>query len=127
MESKIKAKSPSPMIISVCKLTNWSAFMEKEIVIPRTSVIRFASVVCAVSERLFKQPHSRIRFPNIRNPTRATDAGATSPATNVTMIGKAILVNRLTFPGSYGMRIMRSFFVVTALIAIGWMIGTSAI
>ena len=32
-------------------------------------------------------------------------------------------MNRLTFPGSYGMRIMRSFFVVTALIAIGWMIG----
>ena len=28
---------------------------------------------------------------------KATDAGATSPATNVTMIGKAILVNRLHF------------------------------
>ena len=101
--------------------------MLKEIVIPRSRVIRFARIFWAVSDMVPRTPHSRIRFPNIRNPTRATDAGATSPATNVTMIGKAILVNRLTFPGSYGMRIMRSFFVVTALIAIGWMIGTSAI
>ena len=87
------------MIIRVWTVTNCSARMEKEIVIPRRRVIRLARVCWAVSERLFKQPHSRIRFPNIKKPTRDTEAGATRPAMKVTMIGKAILVRRLTLPG----------------------------
>ena len=60
-------------------------------------------------------------------PTSDTEAGATSPAMIVTMIGKRILVRRETDFGLYGIRIMRSFLVVTSRIAAGWMIGTSAI
>ena len=49
------------------------------------------------------------------------------PAISVTMIGNRIFVVLETFFGLYGMRIMRSFLVVTILMARGWMIGTSAI
>ena len=63
---------------------------------PKSSVMRFASVFCAVSEREFVTPHSRMRFPNIRKPTRATDFGATMSAMIVTRIGKSILTALLT-------------------------------
>ena len=48
------------------------------------------------------------------------------PATTQMTIGKMILAVWDTEPGLYCMRIMRSFLVVTALMAIGWMMGTSA-
>ena len=63
---------------------------------PRKIVMRFASTFCAVSEREFRTPHSRIKLPNIKNPTRLTDAGATTPATTVVRIGKRIFVVLLT-------------------------------
>ena len=45
-----------------------------------------------VSESEFKTPHSRIKLPNIKNPTKATESGATIPATTVIIIGKRIFV-----------------------------------
>ena len=53
---------------------------------------------CAVSLRVFSTPHSRSRLPNIRKPTSATLAGATSPAMMVTTMGNKILVSWLTLP-----------------------------
>ena len=44
----------------------------------------------------------------------------------VTMMGKRMRVVLLTLAGLYGMRIMRSFFVVTRRMHTGWMTGTSA-
>ena len=48
MESKTKATRPSAMMMSVLRLTNWSACIEKEIVMPSRSVMRFAKSFCAV-------------------------------------------------------------------------------
>ena len=47
----------------------------------------------AVSRRM------RIALPNIRNPTSATDCGATRPTISVTTIGNAMRIRRLTAPG----------------------------
>ena len=114
------------MMMSVLRLTNWSACIENEIVMPRSSVMRFAKSFCAVWERRSKQPHSRSRLPNIRKPTSETDIGAMKPAMIVTMMGTQMRSERETCLGLYGMCIARSFFVVTSLMANGWMIGTSA-
>ena len=97
MESITNANSPIAIIISVSQVTKASACIRKEIVIPSSSVIRFASVVCAVSDIVFNTPHSRIRFPNIKNPTSATEVGATSPTIIVTIIGNAMRMVLLTF------------------------------
>ena len=93
--------------------------MLKEIVSPRSSVIRFASTFWAVSDRVPSTPHSRIRLPNIRNPTRATDWGAASPTRKVVSMGNAIRIPLDTVPGVYSIRMQRSFFVVTKRIAKG--------
>ena len=82
----------NPIITRVLTFTKFSAIILNEIVIPKKSVIRFVRVFCAVSDNELSTPHSFKRFPNIRNPTRETDEGATSPAIIVMMIGKSILV-----------------------------------
>ena len=115
------------MIRTVSIRTKASALMLKEIVIPNSSVIRFASSFCAVSDMDCSTPHSRIRFPNIRKPTRATDAGEIRPTIIVTIIGKAIFVVLETAFGLYVIWMRRSFLVVTRRIANGWIIGTRAI
>ena len=97
--SKINAIRPIPIIRSVSTRTNASARILNEIVMPSSRVIRFASSFCAVWESAGSTPHSRIRFPNIRNPTSATDAGEISPTMIVTTIGNAILVVLDTFFG----------------------------
>ena len=99
MESNTNATRPRPMMMSVFRFTNWSARMENEIVMPSSSVMRFASVFCAVSERRSRQPHSRRRLPNIRKPTSETDIGAMKPAMMVTRIGKQMRSVRETFLG----------------------------
>ena len=73
MVSMTKAKSPITRISKVSFVTNCSARMLKEMVIPRSRVIRFARIFWAVSDRVPRTPHSRIRLPNMRNPTSATD------------------------------------------------------
>ena len=100
--------------------------MLEAMVRPSRMVIRFARVVCAVWDRLSSLRHSRSRLPNISIPTRETEAGATSPEIIITQIGNRMRVLRETDCGLYGIRIIRSFLVVTALMANGWMIGTSA-
>ena len=90
MVSKIKAKSPIAMISRVSVLTKLSACILKEIVMPRNRVIRLARVFCAVSDMVPRTPHSRIRLPNMRKPTRETLVGAMRPTINVTTIGNAI-------------------------------------
>ena len=64
--------------------------------IPSSRVMRLARSFWAVSERVFSTPHSRIRLPNIKKPTSATDEGATSPATADTRMGKRMRVRRDT-------------------------------
>ena len=93
-----------------------SAFICDAIVMPRKIVTRFASTFCAVSERELSTPHSRIRFPNIRNPMSDEEAGTTAATTTVMTIGKSILVRFETVFCSYGIRMRRSFFVVRSLI-----------
>ena len=51
--------------------------------------------------------------------TRETDDGAINPAIMVIIIGKRIRVRFETSLGSYGIRIMRSFFVVRSFITGG--------
>ena len=65
-------------------------------------------------------------MPNIRKPTSATEEGATRPAMNVTMTGNRMRVRLDTFLSTKGIRMARSFLVVTSLMAKGWMMGTSA-
>ena len=78
--------------------TNLSAVICPATVRPSTMVIRLASTFCAVSDRAFRTPHSRSRLPNIKKPTSATLAGATSPASTVTTIGNKIFVVLVTLP-----------------------------
>jgi len=93
---------------------------------PRKSVMRFESVFCAVSERESSTPHTRMRLPNIKKPTSATLRGETMPQTAVIMIGNRIFVRLLTVCWWYGIRIIRSCFVVSARMTGGCTIGTSA-
>ena len=94
---------------------------------PKSSVIRFARSVCAASDKLFNTPHSLSRFPNIKKPTNATDAGAINPTIIVVTMGKAIRMALDTLPGWYSIWIARSFFVVTSFMAKGCTMGTNAI
>ena len=64
---------------------------------PSSRVIRLASSFCAVWDRLESTPHSRIRLPNIRKPTRATEEGATRPAMTETTMGN-MMRRRLDTP-----------------------------
>ena len=95
-ESSTKATRPRPIIMKVSGRTNWSAFMEKEMVMPSSRVMRLARSFWAVLDRVDSTPHSRIRLPNMRKPTSATEAGATSPAITVTTMGKKIRIRRVT-------------------------------
>ena len=61
-------------------------------VMPRKMVIRFARGPWAVRDRFSSRPHSRIRLPNIKKPTRAMESGAISPAIRVTIMGNKIFV-----------------------------------
>jgi len=115
------------MMSRVSNRTKASARMLKEMVMPSSSVMRLAREVCAVSERLPSTPHSRSRLPNIRNPTRETDAGEIRPTRKVTIMGNRIRVVLVTgLEDLAGIRIRRSFFVVTRRMAKGCTIGTSA-
>ena len=80
--------------------TNWSAVICPATVSPSTMVMRLVSTFCAVSLRALRTPHSRSRLPNIKKPTSATLAGATSPAMTVTTIGNRMRVSLLTWPFS---------------------------
>ena len=48
---------------------------------------------CAVSERESSTPHSLIKLPNIKNPTKLAAAGAIIDATSVITMGKRIFVS----------------------------------
>lgn len=109
------------------RINKVSAFILKAMVIPRSRETRLERTFCAVSERLFSTPHSRSRLPNIRNPTRETDIGATSPATKVTTMGKMIFAFLETLTALYSIWMQRSFLVVSRRITIGWIMGTRAI
>ena len=100
MVSNTNATRPSAMMMMVSHWTNLPAFMLEEMVRPSRMVMRLARVVCAVWDRLSSLRHSRSRLPNISIPTRDTDAGATSPAMMVTMIGKRMRVLRIP-PAGY--------------------------
>ena len=126
MVSNTKATSPSARIIRVCRFKKYSACILDATVSPSSRVMRFASTFCAVSDRLSSTPHSRMRLPNIKKPTSATLRGTNSPATMVIMMGNRIFAVLLTCFSAYGMRIRRSFLVVTSRMTGGWMMGTSA-
>ncbi len=98
---------------SVCGFRNCAACMLNAMEMPRKIVIRFASTFCAVSDSEFNTPHSRIRLPNIRKPTSATAFGAKMPVMIVMTMGKRMRVVLEICFGSYGMRMSRSFFVVS--------------
>ena len=70
--------------------------MRTAMVRPRKSVIRLASTFCAVSDREFSTPHSRIRLPNIKKPISEAALGAISAAMTVMMMGKRMRVRRET-------------------------------
>ena len=115
------------MMSSVCGFRNCTACMLNAMEMPRKIVMRFASTFCAVSDSEFNTPHSRIRLPNIRKPTSATAFGAKMPVMIVMTMGKRMRVVLEICFGSYGMRMSRSFFVVSRRMTGGWTMGTSAI
>ena len=64
----------------------------KAMVIPRNMVMRLASTFCAHSERESSTPHSRMRFPNIRNPIRDAAEGTKIQVTMEIRMGNRIFV-----------------------------------
>ena len=117
--SNTNAKRPSAIMIIVSSVKNAAACIWNAIVIPRRRVMIFENVVCAVSERDFKTPHSLKRLPNINIPTSERESGAIRPETTVTIMGNKIRIKGVICFALYFMRIMRSFFVVHALITAG--------
>ena len=89
-----------PKIIRVSGFKKFSACICDATVIPNNNVIILAIAPCAVSDRPFNTPHSFKRLPNIRKPTKDTEAGEISPAITVMMIGNRILVVLETSFGS---------------------------
>ena len=126
MVSNTKATRPSPMIMRVAGLTNCSALILKEMVIPSIRVMILASSFWAARLKLLSTPHSLKRFPNMRKPTNATDCGEIKPTIMLTAMGKAMRSALLTLFGLYSMWMHRSLWVVTSRMAKGWMIGTRA-
>ena len=96
-------------------------------VIPKSKVIMFEKVVCAVSERDLRTPHSLSKLPNINIPTSESESGAIKPAHTVTIIGNKIRISWGTCFALYFILIVLSFFVVQSLTTAGCTIGTSAI
>src|SRR5574344_1723525 len=127
IESSMNAASPSAMMSNVSAETNCSACMLNETLMPRSRVIKFVRAVRAVSASESSTPHSRTRLPNMRKPTSDTEAGAMSPVIMVTTTGNAMRTPFDTSLPLYSILIIRSFFVVTILIASGCTTGTSAI
>ena len=125
--SNTNATRPSPRTSSVCGRRNLSALIVAAMESPRKRVTRFASTFCAVSESAFRTPHSRSRFPNIRQAMSGRPPGATMPTTNVITIGNRIRVSFETSRCSYSMRISRSCLVVISFITGRCIIGTRAI
>ena len=87
------------MTSRVSNLTKSSAFMLNEIVMPSSRVIRLVRGPCAVSDKFCRTPHSLIKLPNIRHPTKDAEEGAISPTIIVTMIGNRMRVLLDTEPG----------------------------
>ena len=112
MRAARRKPAPEPVYRKVMPLTDALALLERcwpalvtdgqpqllavnireAMVSPSRMVIRFARTFCAVSDREFSTPHSRIRFPNMRNPISATAWGATRPTMTVTVMGNRIFV-----------------------------------
>ena len=88
--------SPMPMIMRVERLMNLSPVMVAEMVKPRRMVTMLASSFWADWERRSVTPLTRSRLPNMRKPSRATEAGAMIPASRVTAMGKTMRSRRGT-------------------------------
>ena len=124
--SNMNATRPSAIIASVSAVTKSSAFILNATDMPSSSVTRLARDFCAVSLRLPSTPHSLIRLPNMRKPISSALLGAMVPATTVTNIGNSTRVVPDTALGLYGMRMQRSFLLVSIFITGGCIMGTSA-
>src|SRR5690606_3670830 len=85
-----KKNCHNTIIIRLSILINLSAVIVLAIVIPRRIVTKLDSSFCAERDNLFKTPHTRIKFLNIRNPISTSDEGAIIPAAIVITIGNAI-------------------------------------
>jgi hypothetical protein len=86
----MNATSSMANIIRVRTSRNASAAMVEPIVIPSSSVTKFASSFFAAGDRRSGTPHTRMRFPNMRAPISVTLMGAIMLAISVIIIGNNI-------------------------------------
>ena len=122
---KMKATSPSPMIMRVSLTRKLSALIVSPVPSARKMVTVLMSAFCAVSERRSVTPLSRKRLPSISMPRRAVMDGRRRLMKMVETIGKAMRSNFVT-SRACSMTTSRSRFEVRSFMTGGWMSGTSA-
>ena len=120
-----KAKMPIAMILMVCQVRKVLAVAVAPTQTPRKMVTMFISSFWAVLSRRSVTPHSCIRLPSIRQPTRGAAEGTSRATKMVTTKGKMIF-SVLETLRSGRMTILRSSSLVSARMMGGWITGTSA-
>ena len=110
---------------NVCQLRKVAAVAVAPTDTPRKMVTMFISSFWTVLLRRSTTPHSRIRLPSIRQPTREAAEGTRKDTKMVTMMGNKIF-SVLETGRSCFILILRSLSVVSAFMMGGWMTGTNA-
>ena len=108
-----KANTPRTTIFRVLAVRKVEPLVVAPTVRPRKMVTMLHSSFWIVLFRRSVTPLTRQRLPNIRQPTREAASGSSRDTTMVTMIGK-MTSSVLETGRSCGMRIRRSFLVVSA-------------
>lgn len=107
--SPANATSPRIIIRNVCVVRKFSAVMLAPTLIPSRSVTMFESSFCATEESFSNTPHSRSRFPNIRNPIRAATSGIRMLTAIVAATGNEIIIHFGMFLFFAWILVVRSF------------------
>ena len=106
-------------------LRNWSPLMVEPMARPRNSVTTLASSLAEAFVSRSTTLDSRIRLPSMSDPMSGVANGTRTPTMTVTMMGNRMRVRALISREVYGIRIARSFFVVSSRMTGGMMSGTS--
>ena len=121
----LKAIKPRTMILMVSRFRKFCATMVAPTLVARKMVTMFISAFWAVSERRSVTPHSRKRFPSMRQPIRGAVEGRSKITKVATTMGKMIF-SVLETSRLCTILTLRIFSVVIAFMIGGWIIGISA-
>ena len=121
-----KATRPSTTILMVSQFRKFWATMVAPTEVARKMVTMFIRAFWAVSERRSVTPHSRNRFPNIRQPIRGAVEGRSRITKVATTMGKMIF-SVLETSRLCTILTLRILSVVMAFMIGGWIMGISAI